>query len=152
MEENLVTGKLFILNFLYVPFIALMHYLKLDAEVMTIFASLLVLDIITGWFKAIAIGDKPKSWRLANGIISKVLFILIPLVMALVAKALHDIDIKVLFYVVVDALILSEAYSILGNIYTIQTGNRVEEFDVLSKILKLIRNTLNKLLQDKDDA
>ena len=151
MTEDMVTAKLFLLNFLYIPFVALMHYLNLDAEVMTIFASLLVIDIITGWFKTIAIGEKPKSWRLANGIISKLVLILVPLVMAAVAKGVHDIDVKVLFYVVVDALILSEAYSIIGNIYTINTGSKVEEFDVLSKILKLIRNGLNRLLQDKDD-
>ena len=151
MTENIITAKIFALNFLYIPFVALMHYLGLDAEVMMIFSTLLVLDIITGWFKTIAVGEKPKSWRLANGIISKVVLILVPLVMAAVAKAVHDIDVRVLFYVVVDALILSEAYSIIGNIYTINTGNKVEEFDVLSKILKLIRNSLNRLLQDKDD-
>jgi len=150
MEQSL-TLKMMYMNLLYLPFIALMQYLKLDTEVLAIFSGLLIIDIITGWFKVISLGMKPRSWRLANGIISKVVLITIPLVMALGAKAVH-VDITWLFYVVVDALILSEVYSILGNIYTINTKKHVEEFDVLSKILKLIRNTLNKILKDSDNV
>jgi len=146
-----MTIKMMYMNLLYFPFIALLQYLDLDAEVIAIFAGLLVLDIITGWFKVISLGMKPRSWRLANGIISKVVLITIPLVMALGAKAIH-VDISGLFYIVIDALILSEVYSILGNIYTINTKKHVEEFDVLSKILKLIRNTLNKMLKDSDNV
>ena len=149
MEQN-VTLKIAAINFLYIPFISLLQYLNLDGEVIAIFSVLLVLDIVTGWFKVLSLGMKPRSWRLANGIISKVVMIIIPLVMALGAKAIH-VDITGLFYIVIDALILSEVYSILGNIYTINTKKHVEEFDVLSKILKLIRNTLNKMLKDSDN-
>lgn len=132
MIEQGITMKAVFLNFLYIPFVALLQYLGLDGEVLLIFTGLLIIDIITGWLKTLAIGEKPKSWRLANGIISKVVLVTIPLVMALAAKALH-IDISWLFYVVIDALILSEVYSIFGNVYTMNTGKNVEEYDVLSK-------------------
>lgn len=150
LEQN-ITVKMAVVNLMYIPFISLLQYLKLDGEVIAIFSVLLILDIITGWFKVISLGMKPRSWRLANGIISKVVMIIIPLVMALGAKAIH-VDITGLFYIVIDALVLSEVYSVLGNIYTINTKKNVEEFDVLSKILKLIRNTLNKMLKDSDNV
>lgn len=150
MEQH-VTLKMVWLNLIYVPWITLLQYLSLNTEVIAIFAGLLGLDIITGWLKVLSLGIKPRSWRLANGIISKVVLITIPIVMALGAKAIH-VDISGLFYIVIDALILSEVYSILGNIYTINTKKHAEEFDVLSKILKLIRNTLNNLLKDSDNV
>ena len=71
---------------------------------------------------------------------------MIPIVFALGFKAMH-INATALFYVVVDALVLSEVYSVVGNIYTIRTGEVVEEYDVLAKILKRIRNLLNKILE-----
>jgi len=148
--EHSVMLKMMLLNVMYIPFITLMQYLEIDAEVVLIFAVLLIVDIITGWFKVLSLGNKPKSWRLANGIISKLVLLFIPIVVALGAKAIH-VDLSWLFYVVLDALILSEVYSIIGNIYTINTKKVAEEYDVLSKILKLIRNTLNKLLKDSDD-
>ncbi len=136
------------LNLFYLPFVGIMYYLNMDSEVFTIFSVLLVIDLVTGWFKTIALGNKPESWRLANGIISKIVLIIVPLVLALALKALH-IDGEAIFYVAIDALILSEVYSILGNAYTIRTGKYAKEYDVLSKLLRLIRNTLNRLLRDE---
>lgn len=136
------------LNLVYIPFVWVIQYLDIDSEVIAIFSVLLVIDLITGWSKTIAVGDKPKSRRLAKGIIAKSVLILVPLVMALGFKALH-IDATIVFYIVIDALILSEVYSIIGNIYTIRTGKYAEEYDVMSKILKIIRTMLNKLLEEK---
>ena len=142
------TSTKILLNVFYLPFIWVTQYLAMDEEVFVIFASLMILDIITGWLKTLAVGEKPESWRLANGIISKAVLIIVPLVMALSLKALH-IDGEIIFYVVIDALILSEVYSIFGNVYTIRTGKYAEEYDVMSKLLRLIRTTLNKLLGDE---
>jgi len=136
------------LNLFYIPFIWIMQYLKMDVEVFSILATLLTIDIITGWAKTLALGDKPKSRRLAKGVIAKAVLILVPIVLALGFKALH-IDSTAMFYAMIDAILLSEVYSIIGNIYTIRTGKFAEEYDVLSMILKLIRRMLNKLLEDE---
>ena len=135
------------INLVYIPFVWAMQYLDMDGEVLGILAILLVIDLITGWSKTVSLGEKPKSRRLAKGIIAKSVLILIPLVMALGFKGLH-IDTTAVFYVVIDALILSETYSIVANIYTIRTGKFAEEYEVISKILKLIRTMLDKLLGD----
>jgi len=147
--EGSLFGKIFI-NLLYLPFVSMMIYLKMDREVIMLFSILLLLDMITGVGKTIKIGEKPKSWRFANGLISKMVLIIIPFALALTAKALK-IDIHLLVWVVLDSLILSEAYSILGNIYTIRTGKQTEEYDVVSLILRKIRTLLNRLLGDEDE-
>ena len=136
----------FWLNGFYFPFIWMMQYLKIDVEMLSILSALLVIDLITGWSKTIVMGKKPRSRRLAQGIIAKAVLILVPIVLALGFKAMH-INTMALFYVIIDTIVLSEVYSIIGNIYTIRTGKTVEEYDVLAKILKRIRNVLNKILE-----
>jgi len=143
----MLESKVLFINLFYVPFVGFLLWAGVDKEALLVFAILLAIDIVTGLGKAYRLGHKWKSVRLANGIISKCILILIPLVMALVAKGLH-LDISTLVFIVIDALILSEAYSIIENIYVFRSGKDIEEFDVLSLILKQIRNTLNKVLGD----
>jgi len=135
------------LNLVYAPFVALLLYLGLDAEAVVGLTVLLGLDMITGVWKTIALGKKPQSWRFANGLLSKLVLIIVPFSLALAAKAVH-VDLTVFIWATIDALILSELYSILGNIYSIRTKQEAEEFDVMSLILKKIRQFINKVLDD----
>jgi hypothetical protein len=146
-----VAIKAYLMNIAYIPFVWVMQYLNLNGEVIALFAVMLGMDLVTGLGKTVAIGNKPESWRLANGIISKGVLLLIPLALAVAAKAVH-MDITPLLYMVIDALILSELYSVIGNIYTIRTKKQIPEYDVLSKILKAIRNAIDKMLGDGDHA
>ncbi len=145
--ETITTFTKVWLNLVYIPFIWVMQYLDLEAEVISIFAILLSIDLVTGWAKTVSLGEKPRSRRLAKGILAKSVLLLMPIVLALGAKAIH-MDATVLVYVFINALILSEVYSIIGNIYTIRTGRATEEYDVISKILKVIRTMLNRLLEE----
>jgi len=146
----MLESKVLFINLFYVPFVGFLLWTGVDKEALLVFAILLIIDIVTGLGKAYRLGHKWKSVRLANGIISKCILIVIPLTMALVAKGLH-LDISTLVFIVIDALILSEAYSIIGNIYVFRSGKDIEEFDVLNLILKQIRNTLNKVLGDDSE-
>ena len=143
-----MTIKMFIVTILYIPMVTLLNYLDLDHEAIFILSALLVVDTVTGVMKVVAMKDKPTSTRLANGIISKGLLFLVPLIVALMAKGL-DLDLVIFVKSVVSLLIISESYSVLGNIYTVIYKKKVEEFDVMSIILKKIRALLNKILGDE---
>ena len=131
----------FVMNFLYLPFITMLMYLGLNAEAVVGLAVLLVIDMVTGVAKEFKMGRMPQSRRFTNGLVSKVILVLIPFILAIAAKAV-SIDITVMIWVVINALILSEAYSSIANIYTISTGKEVEEFDAMSHILRFIRERL----------
>ena len=145
--EATATVKIF-MNFLYLPFVSTLMYLGLNQEAIVGLAVLLTIDMVTGVAKEYKLGRVPQSRRFTNGIISKAVLILIPFIMAISGKAVN-IDLTVIVYVVINALILSEAYSSIANIYTISTGKEVEEFDAMSLILKFIRGRINNMLGDR---
>ena len=77
------------------------------------------------------------------GLISKLSLIIVPLVVAMGAKALGADSHYVLtsgMYI----LILSEVYSIIGNVYSARTKEEFPEYDALAMIGKQIRNLLIK--------
>lgn len=141
-------GLKFIMNFLYLPFVSTLLYLGLNKEAIAGLAILLVIDMITGVAKEYRLGRKPQSRRFTNGIISKMVLLLIPFILAISAKAIN-IDIVSIVWVVINALVLSEAYSSIANIYTISTGKEVEEFDAMSLILRFIRERITNMLGDR---
>ena len=148
MNEHATSIKV-LLNALYIPFIAFMQYIKVDHVVIGLFALLLVIDMFTGIAKSIKLGIKPTSKRFSSGVLAKLTLLFIPIIISIGAKAVN-IDISVVVTTTIDALILNEVYSSIANIYTIQTGKVAEEFDVLSKLLKFIRNFINRMLDDKN--
>ena len=146
MEHN--ASLKFFLNVLYIPFITFMHYLNISHITIALFTLLLVIDMLTGIAKSIKLGIKPTSKRFSSGVLSKFTLLLIPIIISIGAKAV-SIDLSILVTTTINALILNEVYSSIANIYTIQTGKVAEEFDVLSKLLKVIRNFINRMLDDK---
>ena len=148
INEHATTLKIF-LNTLYIPFVAFMHYLNIDHIVIGLFALLLVIDMITGIAKSIKLRIKPTSRRFSAGVLAKLTLLFIPIIISIGAKAVN-IDISVVVTTTINALILNEVYSSIANIYTIQTGKVAEEFDVLSMLLKFIRNFINRMLDDKN--
>ena len=49
----------------------------------------------------------------------------------------------------ISILIVAEAYSVVGNVYTIKTGEAVKEIDAVSAIVKRLRRILEDLLGEK---
>lgn len=144
---NMLDIKIFFANIFYFPVIYVLEYLNLKEETIALFSALIVIDMVTGVWKVLSLGEKPKSWRFANGLLSKAILLLVPLSVAIAAKAI-EIDLSQLVRLFIYALVLSELYSIIANIYSIRTKKEAEEFDVLSLLLRYIRNALNRALQD----
>ena len=118
-----------------------------SVEIVNVLTILILLDVATGLVKAYRVngGNSIRSGRLSAGILSKLVVILIPLVIALTGKGI-GLDLTALVKGTLSTLILAEAYSNLSNIQMIRSGIEVKEFDVISKLVKSVQKVLLKLL------
>lgn len=138
----------FILNWLILPIASAITYLGLDAEKLTILALLMAIDMITGTVKAYVVKSDITSRRWIAGFLSKMVVLLVPFTIALMAKGV-DFDIKWFVGLCISILVVAEAYSIVGNIYTIKTGEEVKEIDAVSAIIQALRKIFENILRDK---
>jgi len=132
-----------IFNFFTICLGGALTYLGLSGESFLLFSILLFIDYITGIAKAYRIGQTITSNRMKYGMLSKLSLLIIPLVLAIGAKAVGA-DFTTVLMVGINILVLSEVYSIIGNIYSIRTKDELPEYDVVAMIGKRIRNVLLK--------
>ena len=119
-------------------------YTGLPAEPAAILAALMAVDFIVGIGKARAVGEPVTSLRMKNGAMSKCGVMLVPLVLALAAKGVGA-DLQWIVSWTVSLFILSEAYSVIANIYTIRTKQAVPEWDAMSAVLRKVRGLLERM-------
>jgi phage-related holin len=139
-------------NALYIPtFLVACGIEQTMAYSTTVFITLMAIDVFTGILKSYRIhgSQSIKSTTMAVGILAKATMLLIPLVVALVGKGVM-IDMDLVVRGVLYMLILSEGYSILGNIQSYKTGKDLPEFDAVSAIIKQIRKILLALMKKTD--
>ena len=136
-------------NFFIVLFSGVLSYLEISQEPFTLFAILLIIDYLTGIMKAKVLCIAITSNKMKYGVISKLSLLLIPITIAIGAKAVgadsHHILLAGMYI-----LIFSEVYSIIGNIYSIRTKEELPEYDAVSVIGKKIRTFLILKSGDKD--
>ena len=135
-----------ILNTALLPFASLIAALGLDVTKFVILSFLMELDLVTGTTKAYVRKEDITSRRLSAGFLSKVMVLLIPLTVAIMAKGL-EVDMRWLVTFTISILIVAEAYSVVGNIYTIKTGETVKEIDAVSAIVKALGRFLENMLK-----
>lgn len=117
--------------------------LGIKYDIIVAFSFLMLIDVVTG----ILVSARVDGWvsitskRLAFGVLSKLLLLLIPISIALAASVVEE-DFSFLVRSTISILALAEAYSITGNIYAIKVGERIPEFDAISVILRKIREVL----------
>ena len=121
-----------------------MTYIGVDSETFLLYTALLVFDYITGIAKARSLSEKISSHKMKYGIISKMLLMMIPLALAIAAKAV-DADFKEVLSVCFNMLVISELYSILGNIYSFRTKKELPEYDVVAIIGRKIHKFLLRI-------
>lgn len=117
-------------------------YTGLPAEPAGILAVLMCVDFVAGISRAHALGEPVTSHRMKVGAVTKCGVMTVPLVMALTAKGLGS-DFTWLVQWTVSVFILSEAYSIVANIYAARTGVIMPEFDAVSAVLKKVRSLID---------
>lgn len=142
MEANLAA---ILKHILYVAvFIA--GSVGLSTECFTIFTVLIIMDCITGIIRsAIFCGWRSiTSARFYIGIVTKSIVIVVPLIVAWAGRG-AGLDLLIMAKGILSTLILAEAYSVIGNIIAIRTGEDKEEFDAVASVLTAVRNQVKKL-------
>lgn len=120
-------------------------YLHIDVEAISILATLMCIDTFCGSIKVFRIdytGFKFK--KLLLGFVSKVAFILIPLVVALAGKGL-GYQLKMIVEISIKILVCSETISIISNLIAIKTKKDVQDYDIITALLKYLRNAFIKI-------
>ena len=140
MIETTTTIKV-IWNAFVLIFSTMLAYLEISQEPFALFAILLMIDYVTGLVKAQALNISITSNKMKYGIISKLSLLFIPIVLAIAAKAV-GVDSHYILMSGINILIISEVYSIIGNIYSTRTKEELPEYDAVAMIGKKIRNFL----------
>ena len=147
--ESPVFGKTaevitYVKTFLYGLFV----FLDIDVNVVKILAILMAVDTVLGIFKAFRLKQKVSFKKLVWGMITKTSVLIVPMILALVAKAL-SFDFTWFVSAVLNILVLAEAFSAISNIISIKEGKQIENQDFITKLLHSIRiglsNIINKL-------
>ena len=134
------------LNLFLLPLASLVQFLEIDAKKLSILVVLMCIDMLTGTFKAYRTKENITSRRWIAGFLSKLVVLLVPFTIALMAKGV-DFDVKWFIGFSLSIMVIAESYSILGNIYTFKTGEAVAEIDAVSAIIKVLRNFLENMIE-----
>lgn len=133
------------------------EYLQISGEVYWIFAVLLFLDFVFGISDAY-FEDKQKVTSTAawKGIFKKFSKLMLPMIFIFVLKWVWAEDISMLVTSVMSILIITEGYSIIWHIYSINTWKHLSEIDAFSLLIEFIANLFKQKLPrdktlDKDD-
>lgn len=124
---------------------AVFSYLHLDKEAFGILMVLMCFDSIVGAIKAVRLDDEFKFRTLLWGISMKLIFLMIPVVLALMGKAL-GYDFHLAVNVIMAILTVSEGYSILGNIYMAKNKVKIKKIDIISLMINSLRAMMKKSL------
>ena len=134
------------LNLFLLPFASLVQFLEIDTKKLSILVVLMCIDMLTGTLKAYRTKENITSRRWIAGFLSKLIVLLVPFTIALMAKGV-DFDVKWFIGFSLSIMVIAEAYSILGNIYTFKTGEAVAEIDAVSAIIKVLRNFIENMIE-----
>lgn len=126
-------------------------YLQLDKEVFMILMLLMCIDTFAGALKAIRLGDEFRFRILLWGMTMKFVFLLIPMIVALVGKSL-GYDFRIGINIIMSILTVAEAYSALGNIYAAKNRVEVKKIDAISMVINSLRQMLSQIMRNLLDT
>lgn len=143
MNTHEITTLTILKNLGYIPAV----FLGLSTESYGILALLMIMDTITGVIRAGVVHGwgSVNSHNLSFGVLSKMCLILTPFVVVIAGRG-AGVDLTMVAKGALSVLILSEAYSILGNTQSIRIRKDVLEFDAINVVLSKLRGVLEKLL------
>ena len=122
-------------------FYALFAYLEINVESFFILMIFMCADSILGAMSSIRVGDKFKFSIFYWGFISKLCILIIPLLVALLAKNVGQ-DFSMAIVITIKLLTVSEFYSSVGHTITIKKKKRIEKVDINTLILQGIREVM----------
>ncbi len=138
------SGITIIKNVSYIP----AFVLGLSTEAYGILAILMMLDTVTGVIRSGTI----HGWRSVTshaaevGLLAKLLLLMVPLVVALTAKG-AGIDLHWVASGSLTVLVLSEGYSVLGNVHATYLRKDIKEFDAINFVLTKFRDGIETFIK-----
>lgn len=144
---SLVTGK----TIWYIAWVAVFEYLQIQQEQLAILAILMLVDFITWISKQYRIDpqllESHKAWI---WIVKKLCTVILVFSVALVIRGVW-FEPGSYILIIMSLLIVAEWYSITQNIYSVQTGKKLSEYDAISAVISGIGNffiqTIETLLE-----
>ena len=124
----------------------LLAYLKLPVEMMGIYFTLLMVDLVTGWMAAFVIGEILSMSRFLAGFLTKFLMIIIPIVVALIMKMKGDALIWFIEWTLI-VLAASEGVSIFNNVLKAKGEKPLPKIDALAMISDKLRVVLESIFK-----
>ena len=125
---------------------ALFIYLGIKTGVVKILFILMLFDSVLGILKSWRLGVKFSFKVLAWGIVTKLSILIIPMIVALMGKAL-EFDFSNFIIIIVDIIIVHEGISCITNIYSIRIKRQIENTDYISMMLGVIKNIFSGLIK-----
>lgn len=116
-------------------------FLNINTDIVKILLALMFLDTLFGIWKAVVMNRKIKAGILFEGIISKAMILLIPMVLALISKGV-GYDFKLFPDIILKVLIMAEGFSIITSFYTIRTKKEPKDVDLITMILTSLRKIM----------
>lgn len=130
-----------------------LEYFGIWCEAITILSSLLILDFIM-WIADTYIKDKTQvtSEKMWKWLVKKMTRWLLPFIVVGIFKWAWIDDMTTITNMLLSMLIITEWYSIIGHIYSINTWKEMIEIDAFEMLLKLVLNLLKgKLPKDEQE-
>ena len=127
--------------FLYGIFV----FLDMDIDTVKILAILMAIDTVFGLIKALRLKKKVTFKKLIWGLITKLSVLIIPMILALTAKAL-SFDFTWFVTAILNIIVVAEAFSIVNNIISIKEGKETENEDIITRLLHAVRNGLSTII------
>ena len=143
---NLYTDYPTLINIIKSGIYGLFIFLGIPMDLVSTLGILMGVDTLLGVTKSLKLDEKFSFKILLWGAITKVSILLIPMVIALVAKGL-GFDFIWLPVTVIHILIVSEGLSSITNILSIKSGERIENTDYITNLLKAIRKGLSSIIK-----
>lgn len=128
-------------DFCYLIFI----FLGMKTDVVKILFILMTIDSLLGIAKALRLGNKFSFKVLLWGMITKLSILIIPFILALMAKAL-SFDFNYFVIAVMNIIVVSEGISCVTNIISIKTKKQIENADYITQLLQAIKKGLHGII------
>lgn len=132
---------------------SMLEYFNVSWEVLIILSVMLALDYIF-WIADAYIDDKTQvtSKKMWKGIFKKMTRWMLPLIVVVILRWVWAWDLEFVSTVIFSMLIITEWYSIIGHIYSINTdGSHLPEIDAFEALVQFIAKTLKDKMPKTED-
>lgn len=130
----------------------ILEYFSISCEALSILSILLILDFVMGIVDAY-IKDRSQvtSAKMWKWLVKKVTRRMLPFIVVWIFRWAWIEDMSTIVSMIISMLIVTEWYSIIGHIYSINTWKEILEIDAFEMILNFLLKLLKGKLPDKEE-